>query len=290
MRGLLMGALLLPSLAAAQVDPRCEGLEKPLDYDEQTQQDYLANYVALATTWSAGHAPIPHEAGHGAIGLSVAVIPPLSCSRRYVLNWNKTEDTNKAPAAPRPFVRFALPEVGAFTPYASVGYLPPIPLLGTRNVILSGAFGVGAHLGEKGQVGGRFHATTQKTIGEIATPFVDGDPEVLDLYLASTFGFDLMAGYELGKVTPYLSVGFTDVSTFFYIGDDSVVTSNLHPYAGLATSLGAEGRVGESFLWSAEFYAAPGGHSKPETDIESLPGFGRYGSLYTGRLQLAVEL
>ena len=56
-----------------------------------------------------------------------------------------------------------------------------------------------------------------------------------DLYLASTFGLDAMVGYEAGIVTPYASLGFTDVSTFFYIGDDAVVTNNLHPYAGLAS-------------------------------------------------------
>ncbi|MCO4747802.1 MAG: hypothetical protein KC912_23605 [Proteobacteria bacterium] len=290
MRALLATALLFPTLAAAQVDPRCADIEQPADYDERTQQDFMANYVALATTWSPGHAPIPHEPGHGAIGLSLGVIPPLSCKKRFVLNWNKTEDTNKAPAVPRVFARFAFPEVGPLTPYASIGYLPPVPLLGTRNVFLSGEFGLGARIGEKFQLGGRFHATSQKTIGEIATPFTDEEPAVVDLYLASSFGVDLMVGYEFGPVTPFASVGFTDVSTFFYIGDDGVVTSNLHPYAGLATSLGAEGRIGKFFLWSAEFYAAPGGHSKPDPEAESLAGFGRYGSLATGRVQLAVEL
>ena len=35
------GALLLPAMAVAQVDPKCEGIEQPSDYDEQTQQDFI---------------------------------------------------------------------------------------------------------------------------------------------------------------------------------------------------------------------------------------------------------
>ena len=284
------GALLLPAMAVAQVDPKCEGIEQPSDYDEQTQQDFMSNYVALASTWSAGHAPIPHEPGHGVFGLSLGVMPPLRCEKRFVLNWNKTEETNKAPVIPRLFARFAFPEVGPLVPWASVAYLPPVPLLGTRNVVLSGAVGAGARIGDKLQLGGRFHATSHRTIGEIATPFTEEEPAVLDLYLASTFGFDLSAGYALGPVTPYASVGFTDASTFFYIGDDGVVTSNLHPYAGLAMSLGVEGRVGSGLYWSAELYGAPGGHSTPDPEVDTLKGYGRYGSLVTGRLQLGWEL
>lgn len=278
------------STASAYIDPRCEGVEIPDDYDEQTQQDFLANYVALSTTLSPQHGPIPHEPGHGALGVDLAVIPPLGCRRRLVLGGTKTEDTNKTPVAPRLRVSFAFPAIGRIQPWAGVAYIPPVPLLGTRNVIVSGEAGFGIELGERAQVGGRYHFSLGRTIGEIATPFELEDPAFEDLYLASSFGFDGMFGYALGPVTPYVAAGITDVSTFFYIGDTSVVTSNLHPYFGPVFSLGLDGLVKERLRFGAELYAAPGGSSRPEPDIERAAGFGRYGHLYTARVRLALEL
>ena len=92
------------------VDPACYDVATDLqadiaagkaDYSEQGQQDFLLNYFAMATSLSPLHAPVPHEGGHGSFNLEVMVIPPLGCSRRLVLSGTKTEDTNKAPAAPR---------------------------------------------------------------------------------------------------------------------------------------------------------------------------------------------
>ncbi len=276
--------------AFAYVDPKCEDYVLPDDYDEQAQQDFLANYVALATTLSAQHGPIPHTPGHGAIGVDLAVIPPLGCRRRLVLNGTKTEDTNKTPVAPRLRVGFAFPAIGKLRPYAGVAYIPPIPLLGTRNVIVSGELGVGVEVGDRLQLGGRYHFSLQKTVGEIATPFDIQDPAVDDLYLGSSFGFDLLVGLGLGVVTPYAAVGLTDVSTFFFIGDTTVVTNNLHPYFGPALSLGADALVKERIRIGGELYAAPGGFSRPDPSVDVVGGFGRYGHLYTGRLRMAVEL
>src|SRR5690606_24029911 len=98
-------------------------------------------------------------------------------------------------------------------------------------------------------------------------PFVEGDPEALDLYLASTFGLDAMFGLPFDAVTPYVAVGLTDVSTFFYIGDDGVVPNNLHPYFGPAISLGAQGLIAERLRWGGELYAAPGGVSRPDPSV-----------------------
>jgi hypothetical protein len=278
--------------ALAYVDPKCaeyEGLP-PEDYDEQVQYDFLSNYFALSTTWSPVHAPIPHEPGHGAIGVSLGVIPPLGCPHRMVFNYSKTEDTNKSPVVPRPSLTFAFPALGKAVPYAGIAYLPPVKLLGVTNVMLSGELGIGVPLGEVVQLGGRFHATTMKTVGEVATPFNEGDPAFDDLYLASTFGLDLMAGFDLDAVTPYLALGWLDSSTFFYIGDDSVVTNNYHPYFGPAASVGIDGLVAERFRIGAEMYAAPGGYSRPDKEVESVKPSSRYGHIYTGRLRLAVEL
>ena len=106
-----------------------------------------------------------------------------------------------------------------------------------------------------------------------------------------------MFGWNTGKLTPWASIGFMDASTFFYVGDDGVVTNNLHPYAGPVASLGADLRLGHA-VGGLELYAAPGGHSAPNpanvsTDdpaFDTLDGFGHYGHLYTARARLAWEL
>ena len=259
--------------AEAYIDPDCADVAAggpPADYSEQAQQDYLLNFFALATTFSPLHAPVPHKPGHGSIGVEAAIIPPLSCERRLVLNYEKTEDTNKAPVAPRPRVHFSLPAWGKVVPYAGLGYVPPITVFGTRNVIVSGEFGVGVPLDSGMQFGARYHATLMKTIAEIATPFNEGDPAYDDFYMGSTFGVDGMFGWDFDGWQPYLAVGFTDVSTFFFIGDDSVLTNNSAPYAGVTSSLGVQAKVIQHVDLAGEFYTAPG-------------------SLYTGRLRAAYR-
>lgn len=259
--------------AEAYIDPDCADVAAagaPADYSEQGQTDHLLNYFALATTFSPLHAPVPHKPGHGSIGVEAAIIPPLSCEQRLVLNYTKTEDTNKAPMAPRPRLHFSFPKWGKVVPYAGVGYVPPITVFGTRNVIVSGEFGVGVPLESGMQFGARTHATLMKTIAEIATPFNEGDPAYDDFYMGSTFGFDGMFGWDFEGWQPYLAVGFTDVSTFFFIGDDSVVTNNSTPYAGLTSSLGVQAKVIKHVDLAGEFYTAPG-------------------YIYTGRLRAAYR-
>ncbi len=258
----MIALLMTAGVALASIAEECLDIANagpPADYDEQAQTDYLLNYFALATTFSPLHAPVPHKPGTGSAGLELAIIPPLSCERRLVLNYTKTEDTNKAPAAPRPRLLFSFPKIGEkIVPYAGLGYVPPVTVFGTRNVIVSAEAGFGVTSGEGLQWGGRYHATLMKTIAEIATPFEDGGEPFDDLYIGSTFGVDLMAGWRADRWTPYLSVGFTDVSTFFYIGDDAVVSNNLDPYAGAAISAGTQYRAAEHIQLAGEFYAAPG--------------------------------
>lgn len=287
---LLLTVAALTPTASAFVDEACEDLAAegaPEGYSEQGQQDHLLNYFALATTLSPLHSVVPHAAGEGSIGLDLIIIPPLPCKRRLVLDYSKTEDTNKAPFAPRPRAMFTFPMVGPVAVYAGAAYVPPIPLFGTRNVIASGELGFGLPSAGGFEWGGRLHATMMKTIGEIATPFDPADPEELDFYQASTFGLDLMLGWNTPALSPYLAVGFTDVSTFFYIGDDGVVSNNRSPYAGLTTSLGVQSRIGEHFQWGAELYAAPynfNGLREEDITDGGDPGFAR-SQLYTGRLR-----
>lgn len=271
---------LLASVAFAQVDPACADVaagDPPGWYvDDQHQQDFLLNFFALATTFSPLHAPIPGEAGHGDLSLELSLIPPLGCDRRLVLSRSKTEDTNKAPILPRPRGTFTFPEIGRFRIYGGAGYIPPVTVFGTRNVIASGELGVG-WVSEGGlQLAGRYHWTLMKTIAEIAGPFDPvNDPVVLDFFSGSTFGLDLMIGQRIEHVVPYLSLGFTDASTFFYIGDDAVVSNNLTPYFGPAASLGAQGEI-KRLVFAGELYAAPNNFDAS------------LGHLYTARLRAGV--
>jgi len=283
-------ALMFPGLAYGQVDPKCADYELPASYDEQVQQDFLLNYVALATTYSPVHGPIPHKPGHGAVGVDVGVIPPLGCGKRLVLSGSKTEDTNKTPVAPRLRATFAFPSIGRVVPYAGLAYIPPVKFLGTTNVIVSGELGAGIPIGTVFQAGARFHYTLGKTVGEIATPFIEGDPVYEDIYLGSSFGFDGIVGFDLGSVVPFVAGGFTDVSTFFYIADDGVVSNNLHPYFGPNFSVGADALVKERIRLGGELYGATGGYSLPDKNVTSVDAGRRYGSIYTARFRIAVEL
>lgn len=269
-----MFVIFFSSISLAYVDEACletadtdgDGTPgpAPVGYSEQGQQDFLLNFFSLATTFSPLHAPIPQAGGTGTVGLELAVIPPLPCSRRLVLDYTKTEDTNKTPVAPRPRVSFSMPTrntaIGSVVPYGSFGYVPPITFAGTRNVIVSVEAGIGVSPQEGGgiQYGLRYHATLMKTIAEIATPFNEGDPTALDFYMGSTFGVDGMFGYRAKKWTPYVALGFTDVSTFFYIDDDGLVINNEAPYAGLAASAGTQWRIAEHWQSAGELYLAPG--------------------------------
>ena len=250
----------------AYVDPACQDVADqgaPEGYSEQGQQDFLLNYFALATTFSATHAPIPSDPKTGMIGVELAVIPPLGCERRLVLNYTKTEDTNKVPVLPRPRVGFVFPSIDIagtqMSIYGSLGYVPPLQIMGTQNVIVSAEAGVGFGNPEKGsQYGLRYHATLMKSIAEIATPFEEGGETKPDFYMGSTFGADLMLGFKQSHYTPYLAIGFTDVSTFFYIDDDGLVINNENPYAGVTTSVGIQAQLLKNLQFSTEGYIVQG--------------------------------
>ncbi len=299
----LLIAVLWGSSAPAQasVDPECTGLAQPADYDEQVQGDFLNNYAALSTTLSPIHGPIPHEPGTASVGLDLLGIPPLACEQRYVLNWTKTEDTNKTPVAPRLRVTFATHALlkDRLVPYAGLAYVPPVTVAGVRSVILSAELGAGYRVHDKLQVGLRYHATMQKTVGDVAGKFSEDDPDYDDLFVGSTLGLDLLVGLPLGELaggtisalTPYVALGWLDASSFFWIGDDGYVANNLHPYFGPAFSAGADLLVKGRLRVGAEFYGAPGGYSIPEDagQIDSVDKRSRYGKLYTGRLRIGVE-
>lgn len=291
---MLLPALLLAlgaTTAHAAVAEECQELAQqgpPDDYAEADQEAFLLNYFSLATTFTPIHGPVPHKAGHGSINLEASIIPPLSCERRLVLSYTKTEDTNKAPLLPRPRLTFAFPELGPFVPYAGFAYVPPVTVFGTRNVIVSGEAGLGLPTDGMMSYGLRFHATLMKTVAEIATPFEEGDEAYDDLYMGSTFGFDLMAGMTLGEGwEPYVALGFTDVSTFFYVADDAYVSNNTTPYAGLTGSLGLDVKVVKHLALGVEFYAAPYNFTRNHIDTGEVNN--RPQSFYTGRTRIGYR-
>ena len=98
---------------------------------------------------------------------------------------------------------------------------------------------------------------------------MEGDPTKPDFYVGSTFGADVLLGFKSGFYSPYIAVGFTDVSTFFYIDDDGIVINNENPYAGLTGSIGVQAQILKNLNAAAELYAVPG-------------------NLYTGRMNLSL--
>ena len=82
---------------------------------------------------------------------------------------------------------------------------------------------------------------------------------------------DAIIGYEVDDgLKPYVALGFLDASTFFYIGDDSVVGNNAEPYASFVGSIGAQYSL-DRLEFAGEFYTAPG-------------------ILYTGRVRMGIKL
>lgn len=290
-----MAALSPEAAWSAGIDPRCAALagQKPADYDEQQQGDFLQNYYALGASFSGVHGPIPHEPGKGAIGVRLGGLPPLPCRRRFALDWTKTEDTNRSPVLPTVVASYAFNETLGVIPYVEAGFLAPVPVAGTRNLVFQAAAGIGGKLSERAQIGVRAHASVLRTVGVIATPINEGDPSYADLFLGSTLGVQALFGYEVQKVTPYAMLGLLDASTFFYVGDSSLAVNNLHPYFGPELALGADALlVKDRLRLGLEYYGAPGGHRTLTVsgDPQRDPGFGRYGRLHTLRLRIGVEL
>lgn len=309
----MLALLLLPLTALATVPPECEDIPVPKSYESRTQRDFMQNYAALTTTLSPLHGPIPHKPGHGALGLSFDVAPPLSCARRRSRRnvdidsdgepegmVDTYQNTNHGGVVPRLRGTFAFPKLGELAPYGGVAYLPPVTFAQQRTVLLSAEVGAGMPMGDTLQLGMRFHATQQKTVGDLVPKLDETDPDFKDFFVASTFGLDVIAGFDADPIVPYISLGLTDASTFVYIGDDGhsatkaiddgQTPNNLHPYLGPTFSAGLDGLLAERFRFGAEFYGAPGGHWRPDKNAGALDGFGRYGRLYTARLRVAVEL
>lgn len=287
--------LALSGVARAEVDPACAGLPKPADYDEQVQQDFQQNYFALTSSFSPVHGAVPHAPGRGMLGVNLAVMPPLSCAERFVLDWSKTEDVNKSPILPRVVGSFSFPAIARIVvPYAGLGFFPTIPFAGTRNLVISGEVGVGVMAHPFVDVGARFHTTMLRSYGDFATAFDPAtQPSVEDVYAGSTWGVDAVISFpiETGKhqLSPFLSVGYLNASTFFFVGDTQVSIDNLHPYGSAAFSVGLDALVADHLRLGVELFGAPGGYTTVSSTATNVDDASRYGRLYTGRLRIGYE-
>ncbi len=286
---------LAPTVAFAEVDPACEGITKTEDYDEQVQQDFQQNHFALTSSFSPIHGAVPHSPGRGMLGVGLAILPALSCEQRFVLDHSKTEDVNKSPILPRVVGSFSFPALWKIVvPYAGVGFFPTIPFNGTRNLLISGEIGVGILAHDVVDVGARFHTTMLRSYGDFATAFdTTTQPVVEDVFVGSTWGIDGVISFPIEvknhQLTPFVAAGYLNASTYFYVGDTSVSTPNLHPYSGVAFSAGLDVLLVDHLRIGAEFYGAPGGYSVLDASIVNVDDGSRYGHTYTGRFRIGYE-
>jgi hypothetical protein len=260
--GLGLAVLFLASSASADpdlstVDPAChkELTEQfatiqnggDLDGWNATRSAIMLNHPALSLVVTPLAAPKQKGA---TLSLEVAALPPLGCSDRVI--WfagkMKTEDTNKMPIVPRPRLRVALPQLFGFDGALGVGYLPPVALGTTQVHHVGFDLTVSRSLSPQLDVGLRWHAAVTKVADDIAHKTHEDAPDVLDFYVNGLSGVGLAFGYHGGSLpkgmAAYASGGYTNVGTFFLVGDDAAIQNNEFPYRGLDYTLGAQYRRG----------------------------------------------
>ena len=252
-RSLALIALLGAGAAQAQVAPECAselagGVEAMVpDGDIEAfnarQSAIMLNHPALTLVVS----PLGSPKVRGAeVGLEVMQLPALGCSERVVVFGGqlKTEDTNKMPVIPRPRLRVALPKLAGFGGYLGVVYVPPVPIGTTQTHHAGFELGLSRDLDNSLTVGLRYHAAVSKVVDDIAHAVEEDGPVVLDFYANGLWGADLQVGYEGGFLPAGLALftagGFTNVGTFFLVGDDNVIQQNVNPFQGFAYSLGGQ--------------------------------------------------
>lgn len=295
---------LLTNLALAAGEGECVPY-RPDDYDEQQQGDRMQNIAAVQMAASPLHRPIPHRPGRGAVGIVLHGMPDMSCEEKLVLGGTKVQTTQVAPIMPIVASDWSF-ELGSFVPYVGMRFLPQIPIRiddGDSDQAddlffssyLSTEVGIGRELDSRLQAGVNFQMTSARVVGDMAGKVSEEEEDYYDVYQTTTLGANLMLGFELQEgtrgagVVPYLSVGVLDASTYFYVGDDGVTVQNKHPAAGVALAAGVDALVADSVRLVGEFYAFPGGYSRPDPTVSSVSGYAAYGDLYTARFRVAWE-
>ena len=253
-----------PTISWAQIASECEGMTTPEDYDEEKQQAHLNNYFAAGFTMTPMTPIQPFHKNKGAsIGLELGIIPPMSCQERLVLGGTKTEDTNKLPVNPRPRLISSLPPLGPVQLYSGFTLMPPVEIPNVGSILQAGVELAAYYPMPSGlAIGTRMHLNITRARAEIATPFIKGTTAYDDLFYASSMGVDLATSYNLNQaglswLTPYLSVGVSDISTLFIVGDDLIITQNVtYPWWGALVALGAQATIWEHLEIIAEVSTA----------------------------------
>lgn len=109
----------------AIMDPRCVGVARPADYDENKQRSFLQNYFAASFMLTPLTPIAPYDGPKVGVGLELSLVPGLSCEQRFVFDATKTEDTNKMPIFPRPRLVVQFPDFGPFAIAAGLSIIPP---------------------------------------------------------------------------------------------------------------------------------------------------------------------
>lgn len=230
---------LLPVSAAAQIAPECAGVQPGPGYDEFKQRAFLQNYFAASTIMTPLGPILPFATQKASIGFDVGFIPPLNCQQRLVVYGEpKTENTNLTPVLPRPRLSVQLPDLGPVAFSTGLSVIPPIATpLGT--FLHAGAeLAIGWRSSFGLNIGGRGHFNMTRVREELATPLKNGDPAIDDMFIASTFGGDFGASYQLpfeafNWLTPFISAGYAGTRTLFIIGDDNAIEQNYrYPWSG----------------------------------------------------------
>jgi len=250
---------LLPTAFAA-LDVKCESAasgEAPGWYiDDAHQQSWALNRFAASTALSPmGAGPVADDT-RLEVSVELDAVPPVGCERRLYDHRTATLDLNHSLALPRLRVDFASKPLGRVLFYGAAAWTPPVDIDQARTTSAGGHVGVGLAPTEATTLAARVHFTQARSTAHVYPPTSAVNPLIRDYLSSSTFGADLVAGARMGNTTPYVSAGWLDISTFAWVGENSAVMNNYHPYSGLALAFGTEIDVG-AFASAIELYVVP---------------------------------
>lgn len=253
--------LLLLTTALAAVDVKCESAvnaDPPGWYvDDPHQQAWALNRFAASTSISPMGAGIPRDERRLELSVELDVVPPVGCERRFYSDRTATLDMNHSLVLPRLRADFASNPTGKLVVYGAVAWTPPLDVDSARTTSVGGHVGAGFAPTETTLLSARLHFTQSHSTVHFYPPADIANPLIRDYLAGSALGADVVAGAKLGAVTPYLSAGWLDTSTFAWVGENSDVMNNYAPYSGLALAVGTEIEAGP-FASAVEFYAVPG--------------------------------
>jgi hypothetical protein len=227
----LITLILFAAPLFAQIAPECEGVTKPLGYDEEKQRTFLNNFAIASFVQPFSLHGLSSDEKAASAGLSLGYIPPLSCRERLAMNGTKTEDSNKTPIVPTVYLSSRLLKYKDLSLSLAVNLLPPLPIPHLR------LWHLGADLLLSYEIlkGINLHARTALSLSyiyaELASPLSNGDPIVDDWMSLASIGADLGSSFrfpinDAHSLSSFLTFGFIKGASIFVVGDDSVAVPN----------------------------------------------------------------